>query len=172
MKAMISREVARRGQAGDVKLDAGGIREIEFIVQSFQLIRGGRDPRLQERSLLGVLRTLGEIGQLPPDAVTGLREAYLFLRATEHALQARDDAQTQALPQQPEERERLAFALGFPDAAAFEAALAAHRARVSAQFAVVVSAPEPESAADAPAGPWPSLWAMEQPAEEIGRAHV
>ncbi|MEN9726693.1 MAG: hypothetical protein RL434_1059, partial [Pseudomonadota bacterium] len=134
MKAMISREVARRGQAGDVKLDAGGIREIEFIAQSFQLIRGGREPRLQERSLLAVLQTLGELGQLPVEAVADLRAAYLFLRATEHALQARDDAQTQALPQQPEERERLAFVMGFPDWEAFHAALGEHRARVSAQF--------------------------------------
>ena len=170
MKAMISREVARRGQAGDVKLDAGGIREIEFIAQSFQLIRGGREPRLQERSLLAVLQTLGELGQLPVEAVADLRAAYLFLRATEHALQARDDAQTQALPQQPEERERLAFVMGFPDWEAFHAALGEHRARVSAQFAAVVSEPAAERAAADASGPWQALWRMEQPAQDLENA--
>ena len=170
MKAMISREVARRGQAGDVKLDAGGIREIEFIVQSFQLIRGGREPRLQERSLLVVLQTLGELGQLPLEAVAELREAYLFLRATEHALQARDDAQTQALPQQDEERERLAFAMGFPDWERFHATLAGHRARVSAQFAAVVSEPAGEATAADSSGPWQALWRMEQTAEDLEAA--
>jgi glutamate-ammonia-ligase adenylyltransferase len=170
MKSMISREVARRGQAGDVKLDAGGIREIEFIVQSFQLIRGGREPRLQERSLLAVLHTLGDLGQLPVKAVLELREAYLFLRATEHALQARDDAQTQALPQQPEERERLAFAMGFADWEAFHAVLAGHRARVSAQFAAVVSEPAAESAAADASGPWQALWRMEQSSEDLEKA--
>ena len=167
MKAMISREVARRGQAGDVKLDAGGIREIEFIAQSFQLIRGGREPRLQERGLLAVLQTLAELGQLPAQAAAELREAYLFLRATEHALQARDDAQTQALPQAPEERELLAYAMHFPDWEAFADALAAHRARVSAHFAAVISEPAVEEPAAVAAGPWQALWRLEQPPAEL-----
>ncbi len=170
MKAMISREVARRGQAGDVKLDAGGIREVEFIAQSFQLIRGGREPRLRERSLLAVLHALGELGLLPTDAVGELRGAYLFLRAVEHALQARDDAQTQALPEQPEERGRLAFAMGFSDWESFHAVLAQHRARVSAQFAGVVSEPASGAEDAGTAGPWQMLWRMEQPAEDLEAA--
>ncbi|MBP6383020.1 MAG: bifunctional [glutamate--ammonia ligase]-adenylyl-L-tyrosine phosphorylase/[glutamate--ammonia-ligase] adenylyltransferase, partial [Pseudomonadales bacterium] len=112
MKAMINREVQRRGKATDVKLGAGGIREIEFIVQSFQLIRGGRETALQERRLLVVLELLGSLGHLPPAVVAELGEAYVFLRNTEHAIQARADQQTQALPEDEDDRLRLAFALG------------------------------------------------------------
>ncbi|MFM7783886.1 MAG: bifunctional [glutamate--ammonia ligase]-adenylyl-L-tyrosine phosphorylase/[glutamate--ammonia-ligase] adenylyltransferase, partial [Gammaproteobacteria bacterium] len=166
MKSLITREVARRGQQGDVKLDAGGIREVEFIAQSFQLIRGGREPRLQERALLPVLATLGELGQLPAKAVAELREAYLFLRATEHALQGWDDAQTQALPEDTAHRERIAFALGFPRWEAFAAELARQRGCVSAYFAAVFS--EPGAAAGTPeAGPWQAVWRLEQAPEGL-----
>lgn len=168
MKSLITREVARRGQQGDVKLDAGGIREVEFIAQSFQLIRGGREPRLQERALLPVLATLAELGQLPAKAVSELREAYLFLRATEHALQGWDDAQTQALPQDAEPRARLAFAMGFADWEAFAAELARQRSRVSAHFAAVFSEPATNEVAR-DAGPWPTIWRMEQPPEELAQ---
>jgi glutamate-ammonia-ligase adenylyltransferase len=150
MKAMIAREVARRGQDEDVKLGAGGIREVEFIAQSFQLIRGGREPRLRERALLVVLQALEELGQLPAQVVHELREAYVFLRDTEHALQARDDTQTQALPEDDADRARLAFVRGFDGWDAFHAALVAHRERVSSHFADVVS--EPADAVAARAG--------------------
>ena len=160
MKSMINREVQRRGKTADVKLGSGGIREIEFIVQSFQLIRGGREPRLQERAVLGVLGTLGELGCLPPAVVAELREAYEFLRSTEHALQAYDDQQTQALPDDETGRLRLAFALGYPDWAGFSRILNVHRANVSAHFGDVVAVAQeeqPRAAVEA----WRTLWAQE-----------
>ena len=112
MKALISKEVARRDMADNVKLGPGGIREIEFIVQALQIVRGGRDPRLQERSLLGVLPLLEETGQLDADAVTELGKAYRFLRRLENALQAIGDQQTHDLPTSALDRARLAYALG------------------------------------------------------------
>ena len=139
MKAMINREVQRRGKSADVKIGAGGIREIEFIVQSFQLIRGGRETELQEPRLLRVLELLEALGHLPAVVVSELREAYVFLRNTEHALQAVADAQTQALPADDEGRARLALAMGFGSWEEFSQVLGEHRGRVSQHFAEVVS---------------------------------
>ncbi len=161
MKAMINREVQRRGRTADVKLGSGGIREVEFIAQSFQLIRGGREPRLQQRALLAVLEALGDLGCLPPAAVAELRAAYVFLRDTEHALQAREDQQTQALPEDEPARLRIAFAMGYPDWASFLRVLEAHRERVRAHFADVVAAPQEERAEGA-ADAWRTLWAQEK----------
>ena len=112
MKALISKEVARRDMADNVKLGPGGIREIEFIAQALQIVRGGRDPRLQERSLLGVLPLLEETGQLDGATVVELRDAYRFLRRLENALQAIGDQQTHDLPASDLDRARLAHTLG------------------------------------------------------------
>ena len=98
MKEKISREVVRRNLIDNIKLGAGGIREIEFIVQTFQMMRGGRDTILQERSLLTVLPRLAELNLLTIEQVTDLRTAYLFFRQVENVLQALDDKQTQTLP--------------------------------------------------------------------------
>ena len=98
MKALIEREVARRELAGHVKLGPGGIREIEFIVQAFQLIRGGRERRLQTTSLLEALSTLGELRLMPAAAVAELRAAYLYLRRLENRLQMLADGQVHQLP--------------------------------------------------------------------------
>ncbi|MBK8991955.1 MAG: bifunctional [glutamate--ammonia ligase]-adenylyl-L-tyrosine phosphorylase/[glutamate--ammonia-ligase] adenylyltransferase [Gammaproteobacteria bacterium] len=168
MKAMINREVQRRGKTTDVKLGAGGIREIEFIVQSFQLIRGGRETALQERRLLVVLELLGALGHLPATVVAQLGEAYVFLRNTEHAIQARADQQTQALPEDEHDRLRLAFALGLPDWSAFAAELERHRAHVRRHFADVVAAPQEQHAAEQAApDAWRALWAMEKEPERL-----
>ncbi|MEK5794653.1 hypothetical protein VXE63_21565, partial [Acinetobacter nosocomialis] len=83
MKAMIEREVARRNIADDIKLGAGGIREIEFIVQVFQLIYGGSKRELQDRQCLVSLHHLGQVGLLDSQAVIELEDAYLFLRRVE-----------------------------------------------------------------------------------------
>jgi glutamate-ammonia-ligase adenylyltransferase len=91
MKQMINAEVRRRGLQNDVKLGHGGIREVEFIVQCFQLIRGGRDLGLQQRELLVVLHECGELGCLPQEVCEELRTAYLFLRDSEHAIQGYED---------------------------------------------------------------------------------
>jgi glutamate-ammonia-ligase adenylyltransferase len=111
MKAMIAREVARRELDQDLKLGKGGIREIEFIVQSFQLVRGGGDRRLQNPSLLDVLPILAGAKLLPRAAIDELREAYLLLRRAENLLQIIRDEQTHALPAGEVDRLRLAAGL-------------------------------------------------------------
>lgn len=138
MKAMIEREVERRAMAGNVKLGPGGIREIEFIAQTHQLIRGGRERLLQERATLDVLPRLTRAGYLPEAAADELREAYVFLRTSEHRLQQVADRQVHTLPSEPLERERLAFGMGFADWAAYAAVLEAHRRRVHAHFTALL----------------------------------
>ncbi|MXP54052.1 bifunctional [glutamate--ammonia ligase]-adenylyl-L-tyrosine phosphorylase/[glutamate--ammonia-ligase] adenylyltransferase [Pantoea sp. Seng] len=115
MKGMIAREVRRRGLKDNIKLGAGGIRETEFIVQVFQLIRGGRERSLQLRSLLPTLQAIGELALLSTAQVEHLREAYLFLRRLENLLQSINDEQTQTLPENPLDRQRLAWAMGAAD---------------------------------------------------------
>ncbi|MGR3808755.1 bifunctional [glutamate--ammonia ligase]-adenylyl-L-tyrosine phosphorylase/[glutamate--ammonia-ligase] adenylyltransferase [Pasteurella testudinis] len=110
MKAMIEREIRRRGLVDNIKLGAGGIREVEFIVQVFQLIRGGREPDLQHRSLLNVLPHLVRLNLIPTEEAQALQAAYLFLRRVENVLQAINDQQTQLLPQNEQDKVRLVFA--------------------------------------------------------------
>ena len=138
MKALIAREVERRELADHVKLGPGGIREIEFIVQAFQLIRGGRDRRLQTPSLLKALGVLGETRLLPANVVTDLREAYVYLRRLENRLQMLADAQVHKLPDDVVSRGRIAAAMGSPDWPTMLQELNQHRARVSSQFQFVV----------------------------------
>ncbi len=142
MKAMIEREVRRKGMDSNIKLGHGGIREAEFIVQAFQLIRGGVDKRLQQRELLPVLVLLGETGLLPADVCVHLREAYLFLRQVEHRIQSLHDHQTQNLPSNHLEQERLAYSLGFTGWDDFLGTLDVHRTRVETQFREVIVARE------------------------------
>jgi [glutamine synthetase] adenylyltransferase / [glutamine synthetase]-adenylyl-L-tyrosine phosphorylase len=130
----IRAEVLRRDRYNDVKLGPGGIREIEFIAQVFQLIRGGRDRELQTRSTRQALRLLGEHGQLPPPVVAELQAAYEYLRRVEHRLQYRDDQQTQALPDSPVEQAALAQSMGVTDAATFVVVLEGHRRIVTEHF--------------------------------------
>jgi [glutamine synthetase] adenylyltransferase / [glutamine synthetase]-adenylyl-L-tyrosine phosphorylase len=113
MKSMIEREVRRRGLKNNIKLGAGGIREIEFIVQVFQLIRGGRVVGLQNRSLLNALNVIEQESLLASNEVSLLRENYLFLRRCENLLQAIADEQTQALPDNALDQARLATSMGF-----------------------------------------------------------
>ena len=138
MKSLIEREVERRELAEHVKLGPGGIREIEFIVQALQLTRGGRDRRLQTPSLFTALARLGETRLLPPEAVTELRDAYVYLRRLENRLQMLNDAQTHQLPGEPLARERIAFAMAARDWNAVLAELNAHRERVSRHFRLVI----------------------------------
>ena len=134
MKAMIEREVSRRNIADDIKLGAGGIREVEFIVQVFQLIYGGSKLELQDRQCLVSLKHLGEVGLLDAQAVIDLEDAYLFLRRVEHAIQALNDQQTQSLPTEDDLRQRLTDTLGFEDWDAFIAFLNEKRGKVIYQF--------------------------------------
>ena len=134
MKAMIEREVLRRNIEDDIKLGAGGIREVEFIVQVFQLIYGGAKLELQDRQCLVSLHHLGEVGLLDEQAVDELEDAYLFLRRVEHAIQALNDQQTQSLPTEPDLRQRIVDTLGFDDWDAFIEYLNHKRAKVIYQF--------------------------------------
>ncbi|WP_375751409.1 bifunctional [glutamate--ammonia ligase]-adenylyl-L-tyrosine phosphorylase/[glutamate--ammonia-ligase] adenylyltransferase [Vibrio sp. HN007] len=112
MKSMISSEVRRRGLSNNIKLGAGGIREVEFIAQVFQLMRGGREPSLRGRGLLETLAAIKELKLLEPNEVEQLVEAYRFLRREENLLQAMGDKQTQTLPDSEQDREKLALAMG------------------------------------------------------------
>ncbi len=107
MKNKIAREVRRRGLINNIKLGAGGIREIEFIVQVFQLIRGGRENALQQHSLLNILPELSRLSLISAEQEQALRAAYIFLRRVENLLQAIDDQQTQVLPDNQLDRSRL-----------------------------------------------------------------
>ena len=157
MKARVDQEVARRGLEHNVKLGRGGIREVEFIAQAFQLIRGGREPALRETRLRVVLDRLAAGGQLPAEVVAGLKKAYVFLRNTEHRLQEADDRQTQTLPGDEAGRQRLAAAMGFGEWPGFEAELAGHREYVATHFAQVFAAPEEEEG-EARASPLQAVW--------------
>ncbi|MFZ5699126.1 MAG: bifunctional [glutamate--ammonia ligase]-adenylyl-L-tyrosine phosphorylase/[glutamate--ammonia-ligase] adenylyltransferase [Pseudomonadota bacterium] len=159
LKGMIIREVKRKGMEANVKLGPGGIREVEFIAQAFQLIRGGVDKRLQERALLPVLATLAELGVIDAAMRDDLAAANDFLRRTEHRLQAIADAQKQTLPEDDITRLRVAFAMGFDDWPAFLHALDIHRATVEKHFRDVVALPgEAQGAADEAGDEWLDLW--------------
>jgi [glutamine synthetase] adenylyltransferase / [glutamine synthetase]-adenylyl-L-tyrosine phosphorylase len=134
MKALIEREVARRDLHDHVKLGPGGIREIEFIVQAVQLVRGGQDRRLQTQSLREALPRLAGSKLLEPAVVRELSDAYRFLRKLENALQMLADQQTHALPAGALERERLAVALRFPSWEALAVEIDRQRALVSTHF--------------------------------------
>ncbi len=134
MKRLIVQEVARKDMADNIKLGPGGIREIEFIAQAFQIVRGGRRPALRTRSLLGVLPLLAGDRQLPDSTVKALAKAYRFLRTVENRIQALADQQTHELPSDREERARLAYAMGEPGWDSLVASLSAERAIVEAEF--------------------------------------
>jgi len=145
MKAAISAEVKRKGKQGDIKLGRGGIREIEFIGQTFQLIRGGWQAALRQRPILTILDYLGRLNYLPQQAVQELIVAYRFLRKLENRLQAWRDEQTHALPQDDIGQLRIALAMGFDDWDEFSDELNQHRNRVSTHFDALIAAPEKES---------------------------
>jgi glutamate-ammonia-ligase adenylyltransferase len=134
MKAAIAAEVARRELADDIKRGPGGIREIEFLAQALQLIRGGREPALRERRLLPALRALIESRQVTEEDGAALIHAYRFLRKLENRLQMLRDAQTHMLPEDALDRARLARSLGHVDWAALRGALDVQRDRVAAEF--------------------------------------
>lgn len=163
MKEMINREVRRKGMEQNVKLGSGGIREVEFIAQAFQLIRGGRDTRLQQRELLNILPLLPDAVGMPESVVTALTDAYTFLRNTEHAIQAIADKQTQALPGDELGRARIAFSMGFESWDVFNNQLEKHREDVRSQFAIVVAPAAPEASEQAESRTeWLALWEQEQ----------
>ncbi|WP_425314939.1 bifunctional [glutamate--ammonia ligase]-adenylyl-L-tyrosine phosphorylase/[glutamate--ammonia-ligase] adenylyltransferase [Thiobacillus denitrificans] len=142
LHAQIRREVVRREMATDVKLGPGGIREIEFTAQVFQLIRGGQIRTLQQRPTLTVLGELAKSGLLAADARQELAAAYDFLRRLEHRIQYLDDAQTQRLPDDTDSQAMLAEAMGVADYGTLVAALDRHRSRVTRHFEQAFAAPQ------------------------------
>jgi len=144
MKRLIGRELMRKGISGNIKLGPGGIREIEFIGQAYQLIRGGHDPELQLRPILPVLSLLAQRKLLPAADVRELAGAYEFLRLTENRLQAWQDRQTHLLPDDELGRHRLARAMNYPDWNTFFRQLERHRRRVQESFDKVFASPHTE----------------------------
>ena len=148
----------QRDYADDVKLGAGGIREIEFVVQALQIVRGGREPALRLRSTLEALEALAERRVIAPHAAQVLRDGYAYLRRLEHRLQYRDDRQTQRLPSDPGERALLASAMDFASTPSFDEALAKHRADIARQFNAVFGAPASEPDANAAGDRLAAAW--------------
>ena len=140
LKRMITQELVRKGDGENVKLGRGGIREIEFIGQAFQLIRGGTEKSLQQRGILAVLTTLGALGLLPPETAERLKTHYRTLRLVENRLQEYRDQQTHTLPKSPEAQWALAHALGFADYETFLSSLNAVQDEVHAVFEDVIRA--------------------------------
>lgn len=171
LKAMINREVKRKGMQNNIKLGPGGIREVEFVVQAFQLIRGGRDTELQVTSLSTALKRLPELGLLPQEVVDELLPDYAFLRDVEHAIQALEDRQTQMLPSDDIDQERVALAMGHEDWSGLVAQLDEVRERVRQHFDAVIADPEEdvdEANDDSQLGlaQWRLIWRGELDAEE------
>ena len=135
IRAEVVRQETRHPERNiNVKLGRGGIREIEFLAQVFQLIRGGRDPGLRDRSTRATLRILADKKLLPAEVTSRLLEAYTFLRNLEHRVQYLDDAQTHVLPASEDDRLMLARAMGYDDTATLLNALHAHADWVAARF--------------------------------------
>ncbi len=134
LKIQIQRDVNSKGMHDNIKLGRGGIREIEFIAQVFQLIRGGRDVCLQIKPTLSVLRLLKDMGILSEQAVDELSTAYYFLRNLEHRIMYQEDTQTHELPKSDEAKERIAKSMGFADWQEFFVQLNLHRSLVQQHF--------------------------------------
>jgi len=161
MKAMINADVRRKGLIDNIKLGPGGIREIEFIAQAFQLIRGGKKPELRVRSLLVALKQLEQCGSLPTDSVAALQEAYLFLRQVENRLQQFSDQQTQTLPNNEVDNLRLVLTMGFADWDEFYSSLQRHLSQVHEQFVLAIG-DEPEQLNSNVKAVYQDLWQCNQ----------
>ncbi len=161
MKRRIALEVKRRDLLDDIKLGPGGIREIEFFGQVFQLIRGGVSRPLQERRILRVLSILAREGYIETGVRRELDAAYRFLRNVEHRLQESADGQTHRLPSDDMGRLRLAAGMGFHRPEAFEEALGQHRSAVTRHFATLLEGGGEADGTrdDDPAEGWENLWA-------------
>ncbi|MDI9246691.1 bifunctional [glutamate--ammonia ligase]-adenylyl-L-tyrosine phosphorylase/[glutamate--ammonia-ligase] adenylyltransferase [Marinobacter sp. CHS3-4] len=158
MKSMIRREVRRKGLENNIKLGSGGIREIEFVTQAFQLIRGGRDRELQQRELLTILGELEALELLPSVVVNELAAAYTFLRNLEHAIQGIEDKQTQLLPDSELERARIALIMGFKSWSDCKSVLDDHRRRVAIHFEDIIATDDEEGDRVDFAEEWQELW--------------
>ena len=172
MKQMIARDVKRQGMENNIKLGPGGIREIEFFGQIFQLIRGGVTPALQDTGILKVLKALAAEHHIPPNVCSELVEAYVFLRNTENRLQAFSDQQTHRLPSDDTGILRLAASMGFADPQSFNSALDKHRRTVHDHFQMLLETSDSEDRPTDDDDPLEVIWldfAGTHPAESILR---
>ena len=169
MKQMIVREVNRRGMANNIKLGPGGIREIEFFGQIFQLIRGGVTPALQDTGIIRVLKALAADGHIPRKVCRELVAAYIFLRNTENRLQAYSDQQTHQLPSDGNGKLRLAASMGYSDTETYIALLNEHRQIVHGHFQMLLETGEADNRRKDDEDPLEVVWqeiAGDKPAEK------
>ena len=165
MKQQIEQENRRLNRRDNIKLGVGGIREVEFVVQTLQLIRGGRIPALQQSSLLNALQVLATEGILTDSQVQQLQQDYLLLRRVEQFLQGIDDKQTQTLPQEPLLRAQLLSAMRLPDWPALQQQVDAAMQRVHQQFKQVIDNGDESEPQDVTLGKL--VWDSEQASEEL-----
>jgi len=165
MKAMISAEVRRKGLKDNIKLGMGGIREIEFVAQAFQLIHGGRDLQLQCKGLQQTLKVIAETEVLPADRVACLLDSYHFLRAVENVLQQIGDQQTQTLPNNELDKLRLIKVMKFEDWESFYARLNKVMENVHKEFNWVIG--ESDEQQNEPQEEFVELWELQLSSEEI-----
>ncbi|WP_440874430.1 bifunctional [glutamate--ammonia ligase]-adenylyl-L-tyrosine phosphorylase/[glutamate--ammonia-ligase] adenylyltransferase [Thalassotalea sp. PLHSN55] len=164
MKMMIAQEVRRKNLVNNIKLGGGGIREIEFIVQVFQMIRGGRVTALQQRNLLTVLPLLVEHGEVSETSASVLEAAYRFLRRAENIIQALADQQTQTLPDNEIDQARLTLVMGFNSWNDFLVQLEQHMESVHREFGLLIGEEAPNN--DAHDQHWQTLWHSQWDDEE------
>jgi len=168
LKIMIKAQVAKQGMQDNIKLGSGGIREIEFIGQAFQLIYGGKDTALQVRGIVPVLSLLAEKNVLPFEAVEKLLAAYTFLRLSENRLQMKQDQQTHQLPMEGVEQARLAYSMGYQTWDEYVHVLNDHRCNVAEQFDALFSEQTDESDISLWEGVWQQLIPEEAIIETLG----
>ena len=154
MHQNVHEDALRHDRLDDIKRGPGGIREIEFLVQTFQLLRGGRETVLQTPSIFTALSQLQKLQLLPESAVTGLLSAYRLLRKVENRIQALHDLQSHTVPG-GEDGLRVARAMGFATIVDFQAVLNDTRSRVESLFEQ--SLPQPAGPADEQ-NPWQAVW--------------
>ncbi|MFK8014932.1 MAG: bifunctional [glutamate--ammonia ligase]-adenylyl-L-tyrosine phosphorylase/[glutamate--ammonia-ligase] adenylyltransferase [Gammaproteobacteria bacterium] len=162
-KGLIETDVRRKDADHDVKRGSGGIREIEFVVQALQLLRGGQQRELQLPPLLPALAQLSRLGWVDDASAAQLRDAYLFLRHIENRLQQWSDQQTHSLPETAVGRTRLAIAMGMPDWPALAQALDQHRAAVASHFRALLGT---DGALEGDAGER-DLWSVAEHRDEL-----
>ena len=165
MKSRLENEVVKAGELErNVKLGRGGIREVEFIVQTLQFLHAGKQPFLQEAATIPALEKLASYHLLSTEDAKTLGEAYLFLRDVEHRLQMEAGQQTHTIPTARQARERLARLMGFDSLAGFESARQAHARQIRRLYEKILGGGEPARTSPLPGefagheGRWKEFW--------------
>ncbi len=162
MKDLITQKMALKGNANNIKLGFGGIREIEFIVQFFQLVHGGQNPYLQSQSIKNGFEQIARYGYLDEQAVAQLEQAYIFLRRLENRLQMRNDEQTHVLPESENVLRTLAYSMNYDTVDAFFDSLKMHRDAVSDAFALIHSDEQQITSNSHYSDVWKALTSLEE----------